>query len=356
MTKLSVIDLFCGAGGLSYGLELAGFDIVLGVDNDKDSISTFTANHKNSIGANIDMFADDYLIQINQLTKGKKIDVVVGGPPCQGFSLTGTRDFDDRRNTLYLRMFGIVKHFKPEAFIIENVPGMATLYSGQVKEEIISRFTKLGYEVNNQILIAANYGVPQLRRRLVFVGVKKKYGKFEFPEPTHNSTNYVSTSDAISDLPSRVSEVGLDIDKYDKKPLTEYQKAMRKNSNTLYNHVAAVHTQKVIDVIKLVPEGGNYKDLPVGIGEHRNFHEAWTRYHSKKPSKTIDTGHRNHFHYKWNRVPTVRENARLQSFPDTFRFLGTKTSQFRQVGNAVPPLLAKNLGLKLLEKLCKTEN
>ena len=126
---------------------------------------------------------------------------------------------------------------------------------------------------------------------------------------------------------------------------------MRKGSSTLYNHVASNHSRQVIDVISQVPEGGNYKDLPEGVGTSRKFNEAWTRYHGEKPSKTIDTGHRNHFHYQYNRVPTVRENARLQSFPDKFVFYGTRTQQYRQVGNAVPPLLAEAIGRQLLQLL-----
>ena len=203
MKNFNTIDLFCGAGGLSYGLEQAGCNILLGVDNDDDSLKTFSLNHKNSIGANIDLFSDYYLERIIDLTKGKKIDVIVGGPPCQGFSLTGTRNFDDKRNTLYLRMFDIVKKLKPEAFVIENVTGMATLYGGQVKEEIIKRFSKLGYNVTNQVLVAANFGVPQMRKRLVFVGIKKEYGEFTFPDQTHTEKDYVTCAEALSDLPSR---------------------------------------------------------------------------------------------------------------------------------------------------------
>ena len=123
------------------------------------------------------------------------------------------------------------------------------------------------------------------------------------------------------------------------------------NSNSLYNHVGTKHSDHVIDVIDQVPEGGNYKDLPPGVGENRKFNEAWTRYHSERPSKTIDTGHRHHFHYKYNRVPTVRESARLQSFPDNFIFSGSKTSQYRQVGNAVPPLLAEKIAMTIREYL-----
>ncbi len=210
----------------------------------------------------------------------------------------------------------------------------------------------MGYNIDCRILCAADYGVPQLRRRLIFMGVRQDVGKPSFPVPTFSEDNYRTCGDAISDLPSRENELGLEEDVYTSEPITEYQKLMRGNCTVLYNHVATDHKQFVKDTMALVPEGGNYKDLPAGWGESRRFHEAWTRYDSRKPSKTIDTGHRNHFHYKWNRVPTIRENARLQSFPDDFIFTGTKTQQNRQVGNAVPPLLGYALAMAL-EKIIK---
>ena len=269
--------------------------------------------------------------------------------------LTGPRNFDDPRNKLYLAVIEMVRQFNPKGFIIENVPGMATMYKGQVKDEILKRFKNLGYNVECKILCAADYGVPQLRRRLIFMGIRKDVGVPVFPEPLLTPDNYVTCREAISDLPSRVDELGKEEDSYDQEPITAYQKKMRGNCTTLYNHVATNHKQFVKDTIALVPEGGNYKDLPKGWGESRKFHEAWTRYDGNKPSKTIDTGHRNHFHYKYNRVPTIRENARLQSFPDDFIFTGTKTQQNRQVGNAVPPLLGFALGKKILEIINKDE-
>lgn len=185
----------------------------------------------------------------------------------------------------------------------------------------------------------------------MFVGLKNSKIKFEFPKPTHTSENYVTCEEAIGDLPSRENKQGEEVDSYTNGPISDYQRGMRKNTNNLYNHVATNHTQKVKDVISLVPEGGNHKDLPKGVGTSRRFNEAWTRYHSKKPSKTIDTGHRNHFHYKYNRVPTVRENARLQSFTDDFVFYGNRTQQNRQVGNAVPPLLGYAIAKQLIKYL-----
>jgi DNA (cytosine-5)-methyltransferase 1 len=179
----------------------------------------------------------------------------------------------------------------------------------------------------------------------------KKYGKFDFPKTIFEKDNYITCSDAISDLPPLEDHLGKESVEYITKPLSQYQKNMRKKSKLIYNHIGTQHTDLVKSVIAQVPEGGNHKDLPKGVGKSRKFNEAWTRYHSQKPSKTIDTGHRNHFHYRFNRVPTVRENARLQSFPDNFIFLGTKTQQYRQVGNAVPPLLGYHIANKLKEVL-----
>ncbi|MFH1667134.1 MAG: DNA cytosine methyltransferase [Elusimicrobiota bacterium] len=351
LDRFTVIDLFSGCGGLSLGFLDAGYDIVLGVDHDKSALETFRINHKNSKTLNLDLSDKNAISSIRKALEGKKIDIIVAGPPCQGFSLTGTRNFDDKRNQLYLSVIEAIKKFKPKAFLIENVPGLSTLYGGKVRNEIISRLKKAGYNVESKILCAADYGVPQLRKRVVFVGAQKKFGNFIFPDPTHNPKNYVSCLDAIGDLPGLENCLGSEERIYPQSAVTSYQKNMRKGTDMLYNHTATNHSALVKSVISLVPEGGNYKNLPPGIGKSRTFHVAWTRYHSQKPSKTIDTGHRNHFHYKYDRIPTVRENARLQSFPDIFRFTGTRTQQYRQVGNAVPPILGYHLGKKIMSLL-----
>lgn len=350
---MNVIDLFAGCGGLSKGFMDAGFNIIVGVDNDTAALETFKRNHNGAEALNADLSKQETFEEINRIAGKRSIDVIIAGPPCQGFSLSGPRNFDDERNKLYLAVFEVVKQFKPKGFIIENVPGMKTLYRGQIKDEIVKRFVNLGYNVDCKILCAADFGVPQLRKRLIFMGVKKDIGVVEFPKEIFTPKEYRTCKDAISDLPSRVNELGEEEDHYTSEPLNEYQNLMRRDCQVLLNHVATKHTQMVIDTIALVPEGGNYKDLPEGVGESRKFNEAWTRYHGDKPSRTIDTGHRNHFHYEYNRVPTIRENARLQSFPDDFIFLGSRTQQNRQVGNAVPPLLGFHIA-KALEKCIKT--
>lgn len=366
--KLTVLDLFCGCGGLSHGFIQAGYDVLLGVDHDEAALRTYKLNHPDSEIFQGDLSDKSTIHKIKSVVGDRAIDVIIGGPPCQGFSLTGPRNLLDERNKLYLSFIQTVRELKPNAFLIENVPGLATLYNGEVKDDIIETLHSCGYDVKMQIVTAADYGVPQMRRRVVFVGIKSEQGVFHFPSPTHGDKEtfaaqppldlqkYVSCGEALSDLPSLETDLGSEEVEYSHPPQTSYQKMMRQSSKTLFNHVATKHTQKVIDVISQVPEGGNHKDLPPGVGESRKFNEAWTRYHSKKPSRTIDTGHRNHFHYKYNRVPTIRENARLQSFPDDFVFTGTRTQQNRQVGNAVPPLLAYNLAkqIKITLKVSET--
>lgn len=347
--KPTVIDMFCGCGGLSRGFMDAGYEVLLGIDNNEDALKSFRANHNDAVGMNGDLFQDSTILQMASAINNRQVDLIIGGPPCQGFSLSGSRIENDERNRLFNAMVHAVQFFQPKAFLLENVPGLATLYNGKARTAIIEEFTNLGYTVTHKILYAPDYGVPQIRKRLFFVGLLNGQ-EFKFPEPIVSPQNYVTCGDAISDLHDFTSDnLGQEISEYRSEPKSTYQKMMRKKANRLYNHIGTKHSEQVVEVISLVPEGGNHKDLPPGIGENRKFNEAWTRYHRNKPSKTIDTGHRHHFHYKYNRVPSVRENARLQSFTDDFVFFGNKTQQYRQVGNAVPPLLGKVLGEKLLE-------
>ena len=349
--KYNVVDLFCGCGGLSKGFEEAGYNILVGVDFEQSALNTFSYNHNGAVGLRLDLSEPESFDAIVDAVDGRLVDIIIGGPPCQGFSLTGPRNIDDQRNKLYLAMIETVRRFKPKAFLIENVPGMANLYGGAVKEEIIRRFTQMGYKVSCKIVCAADYGDPQIRKRLVFIGLRDSKASYEFPVPYRLPDNYLTCEDAISDLPALVDTLGEEVGKYEMEPLNDFQKLMRGACTTLYNHTAINHKQFVKDVIALVPDGGNYKDLPSGVGESRTFHMAWTRLNSKKPARTVDTGHRNLFHYKYNRCPTVRESARIQTFPDDFVFLGNRGQQNKQVGNAVPVLMAIALATKLLDFL-----
>lgn len=346
MGKYNAIDLFCGCGGLSYGFEKAGFNILLGIDNDEKALETFELNHDNAKSICGDITEIHYEEHIKPLIGNKTIDIIIGGPPCQGMSLSGPRKFDDPRNKLYLSYIRLVDEIRPKMFVIENVPGLVGLFGGQIKDSIIEKFEKMGYSIQYKILCASDYGVPQSRRRVVFVG--SRIGDYEYPKVQEQQ---VTCEMALSDLPPLVDELGEEEMKYASKPKNDYQRLMRERSKNVRNHVAASHSDKVKKIISLVPDGGNYKDLPEEYIHSRNFHVAWTRFASDKPAPTIDTGHRHHFHYKYNRVPTVRECARLQSFPDDFIFLGNKTQQFRQVGNAVPPIMAQRIADQVMDAL-----
>lgn len=342
--KYTVLDLFCGCGGLSLGFEKAGYNVLLGIDVWEDALTTYKYNHKNSevLCADLSTLLPE---EVNKKIKGEKVDVIIGGPPCQGFSVAGKRIIEDKRNELYKSFVKMVSYFKPKAFVLENVPNILTMGNGIIKNAIVNDFESLGYTVVTKVLMASNYGVPQNRRRAIFVGMLD--GKtYEYPEPTVNEP--ITCWDAISDLPDYSVK---DDNPYTAGPLSEYQKLMRKNSNGIHNHEITDHNDKTKEIIAMVPDGGNYKDLPIELQQTRKVHIAWTRLNSKKPSITIDTGHRHHFHYSYNRIPTVRESARIQSFPDDFIFLCSRTSQFKQVGNAVPPLMAKAIAEQLIIQL-----
>ncbi len=341
---LNCIDLFCGCGGLSLGFENAGINILVGIDAWQDAITTFNYNHKNAKG----ICADLSTLQPNEIERelnGKSVDLIIGGPPCQGFSIAGKRIVDDDRNKLYKSFVRFVEYYKPKAFLMENVPNILSIGNGVVRDSIVKDFSDLGYKVVYKVLLASDYGVPQNRRRAVFVGFRNR-NDFIFPE--RSIEHLITSSDALSDLPENSMEDGV---AYPIEAISDYQKLMRNNSKRIYNHQITDHTAQTKKIIAMVPDGGNYKDLPENLKYTRKVHIAWTRLNSQKPSFTIDTGHRHHFHYKWNRIPTVRESARIQSFPDDFIFLGTKTSQYKQVGNAVPPLLAEAIAKRIKENL-----
>lgn len=348
---MNAFDLFCGCGGFSKGFSDAGFTIKLGIDIWADAINTYKHNFPNAVTLTDDisgLSGYDLLKAAN--VNADDVDVIIGGPPCQGFSLSGKRLLGDPRNVLYKSFVRVVKQIKPKVFVMENVPGLVKLFNGQVKEQVIQDFADLGYNVKLQQLTACDFGVPQARTRIFFVGINtskiKNTTEFIFPKPTHgiDKQPYVTCRDAISDLDC-IGDAKLleERDKYALPPITQYQKDMRGSTTVLLNHVATIHTEKTRNIIALVPDGDNYKSLPSELQQTRKVNIAWTRMDSKKPCFTIDTGHNHHFHYRANRVPTVRESARIQSFPDDFEFLGIKTSQLKQVGNAVPPLLAKAL-------------
>lgn len=335
---MKIIDLFSGVGGLSLGFEWAGFETVVSLDIWKDAIETYNHNRKNKCGIVKDIHEFNE-VDVHEIIKKNKITGVIGGPPCQGFSTVGTRDINDKRNHLYLEFYKTVKTVMPEFFVIENVRGMLTLNNGLFVKDVLERFGNLGYNIEYKLVNASDYGVPQNRHRVFFVGFKNSM--FEFPKKKDYK---VSTSDALSDLPTKLPTDNL---KYISEPKNDFQRMMRQNSKSIKNHEHTEHSEQTINVISKVPDGGNIKSLPEEYWQIRKYNKAFQRMNSNLPSNTIDTGHRNYFHYSENRIPTARESARIQSFPDDFEFLGTKGSQYKQIGNAVPPLLAETIALQI---------
>jgi len=357
-----MIDLFCGCGGFSLGFQQAGFSVRLGIDLWSDATVTYKHNFPAALVLNEDIksVSGNGIAEILSVSKNE-IDVIVGGPPCQGYSVSGKRNEDDPRNALYKSFVRIVRSIKPKIFVMENVPGLVRLFRGKALESVISDFSALGYKVTHRILSADTYGVPQQRRRVFFVGLNtkkiKQTDEFEFPVQTHGNGTGVALltcKNAISDLDFVPDDhvLGEDIE-YQMSAETPYQELMRMGSQRLLNHSITLHKARTKEIIAMVPDGGNYKTLPQELWSTRKVNIAWTRMDSNKPCFTIDTGHNHHFHYRANRVPTVRESARIQSFPDVFEFVGIKTSQLKQVGNAVPPLLVEVLAREIKSILDK---
>lgn len=352
-----VVDLFCGAGGLSLGFRMAGCDIIGGVDFDSQAIETHKLNFKEGYH-----FCGDISTITDETIKkkfGKKTDIVIGGPPCQGFSTANMWQKnieEDTRNKLFFEFIRFVKILKPKAFVMENVRGILTKDNGYVKETMLKIMDEIGYNMNVKVLLASDYGVPQKRMRAFFIGIRKDIGK-TFNFDGIEKLKKVTVEEAISDLlqiETLKDEITMDsIIKLEENPFNQYQKIMRENSeNIVRNHNIKYPNEKVQERMKYVAEGENWKSVPEHLWETKrdNRHSSsYRRLDSKDVSITIDTGHMNYFHYKFNRVPTVRESARLQSFPDDFIFIGTQGAQFRQVGNAVPPLLGKAIATELLK-------
>lgn len=344
--KNKIIDLFCGCGGLSLGFEKAGFESAYAIDMWQKAIDTYNYNRENKVAECLDVheLTEERLRDLNA---NHEIVGIIGGPPCQGFSKAGVRDVNDPRNHLYLEYCRIVETVKPDFFVLENVAGLLNLSGGMFKDDIIRRFGELGYHVEYKVVCAADYGVPQNRHRVFFIGMRNK--PFVFPEKLDT---IVTSKDAISDLDSLTLENGTDnLHAYATLPQNEYQRMMRGSLTEVANHQITVHTQQTIDIISMVPDGGTIYDLPDEYWNIRKFRKGFERMPSFKPCHTVDTGHRNYFHYKENRIPSARENARLQSFPDDYVFLGNKTDQYKEIGNAVPPLLAYSIAKAIMEQL-----
>jgi len=325
---MNYIDLFSGAGGFSLGFKNAGFKNVFSLDSNKEFNKTYKFN-----------FPKDILIEkeieklsvseIKKLIHKKKIDVIIGGPPCQGFSIAGNvgRKFlDDPRNNLFKEFAKVVSAVKPKIFVMENVARLYTHNKGLTRKDIINTFNKIGYIVDCKVLCSADYGVPQIRNRVIFIGNKLNL-KNKFPNK--KVSKYNSIKSAIRDLPKLNSG----------------------EQSEIPNHNAMNHKKDMLYKMSFVKDGGNRNQIPKNIRPLSGDIRKYIKYNSMAPSICITGDMRKVFHYNQNRALTVRELARIQSFPDDFIFQGSKISQQQQIGNAVPPLMAKEIALNIMEML-----
>lgn len=327
MATYNYIDLFAGVGGLSLGFDRAGFKNVFSVEYDKVFAENYSLNLKdhNMICKDIKEIAEK---EILNLVGDKIVDIVIGGPPCQGFSLAGNigRTFlDDPRNYLFKEFVRFVKIIQPTMFLLENVSAMEKHNKGKTLEIIKEEFKKLGYEIKHKVLNSKFYNVPQERRRIVLIGMKTK-NTFDFPI---ENKNVISINQAIEDLPALKSG----------------------ESSNIPNHTAMNHSSQMLEKMKYIKDGGNRMDIPAELRPKSGDARKYIRYNSKKPSICITGDMRKVFHYNQNRALTNRELARIQTFPDGFTFVGNNGKIQQGIGNAVPPNLAYALAIKIKEVL-----
>lgn len=360
---MNIIDLFAGCGGLSLGFEMAGFDIPLAVEKDDWASETYRKNHKNTRVITQDITE---LTDFSSLIDSSiQIDGIIGGPPCQGFSLSGNRDKNDPRNSLFMDFVRFVKHYKPTFFVMENVTGILSMKTKDdrlVQSIIKEEFSSAGYNLDTYILNAAEYGVPQTRIRVFFIGLKKGlvYSKEKLTPPiTHFEGKQITIKDAIMDLPQIGAGEGTEKQQYSCLAQNDFQKWARKNSRTVYNHIAMKHTSRLIERFSHIGFGQSVADVEKEFQQRERgnadrisgkvYSQNNMRPFPDKPSPTIPASFQSNFiHPYLNRNYTAREGARLQSFPDKYIFYGKRTtmsweknlSQYQQIGNAVPPLLA----------------
>ena len=326
-----------------------------GIDSEQSMIDTFNYNFNNKgIKENLLTFKPSNFCKKYKVKK-ESVDLIIGGPPCQGFSLANKWDKikEDPRNKLFYKFVDFVDFFKPKIFLMENVKGILSTKQGEVINAIIKSFEEIGYFVHDlKIINSVDFGVPQKRERVFLLGTSKKID-FQFPV---GKKNKITVKEAISDLYYYEGKENDNSIEYKVDPESKFQLKMREGSDLLNNHeprMPAITTQKKI---KHVKQGGNWEQIPEKYfpNNRKNRHSsAYKRLHENEPSITIDTGnaHSNYFHPLYNRIPTVREAARIQSFPDNFILKGTRTQQYRQVGNAVPPLLAFELSKSIVKAI-----
>ncbi len=384
--RLKTLDLFCGAGGITEGFRQAGYTCLYGNDIMPEAIETFRFNHPGATAdcRPIEQIDPSEIRSLLGLKRGE-LDVLVGGPPCQGFSINAPERFlADPRNKLFTHYARFLEEFEPKTFLFENVPGLFSIGDGNVYRLIVQIFGRLGYNVSSKILFSAHYGVPQERWRMILLGSRQ--GELAHPEPTHFASgraNFrgggtmtfqltekdrpclrpaVTVNQAIGDLPRLLRGEGAEVVGYTSEPHSEYARQLRNAESVTFNHFAAKLSRQNSERMKHVKPGGSWRDIPFDLlpkgmqRARRSDHtKRYGRLHPDQLAGTVMTKCDPHwgtvFLPDQDRTLTVREAARFQSFPDSYRFMGARVSQYEQVGNAVPVLMAKAIADQIKEHI-----
>ncbi len=385
------VDLFAGAGGLSCGLKQSGFNSLLANELVPQYAETYQINHPDShvIIGDVRQVCETNLRKLLGVKEGE-VDLVAGGPPCQGFSINAPiRTLDDERNHLFKDFLRVVSSLKPKAVLIENVPGIVSLGKGTVVQQIYAELEALGYKVKHKILFAGHYGIPQMRFRTVIIGIKNYHGEIAFPEPEFaakavanftgakelcistppifypNLKPQVNVWEALSDLPEIANNQTTSPENYADTPKNDYQNYLRSDCEKLTAHYCAKIAAINLERLKHIPQGGSWRDIPYDLlpnglkRARRSDHtKRYGRLHPDSLCSTVLTKCDPHwgsfFHPTQDRVISVREAARIQSFQDRYVFSGSITQQYEQIGNAVPPLLGKAIGDEIMKMLGET--
>src|SRR3989344_5379192 len=355
--KLKIIDLFSGVGGLSYGFSHNdNFEIIAANEILPNMAKAYSLNHPT-----VKVYVEDIKyfnakkIEQDLSVGSDEIDIIIGGPPCQAYSTVGKRLIDDPRGKLFQEYCRVLKEFNPKLFLFENVKGLLSMQDGELLKTILSLFESLGYKVQYKLLNAADYGAPQIRERVIIIGSKMK-NNFKYPDPTHHDFNnnpnlfdkqlkpYLTLEEAISDLPFiKSNEESFN---YASEPKNDFQKLMRKNAPArLMDHSSPKNNDKLIKIMELLPDGGTPEDLPENLRPISGFKNTYCRLWWNRPATTITRNlstpsSSRCIHPKTPRPLTTREGARIQCFPDDYRFYGSRGDRNLQIGNAVPTFLS----------------
>ena len=358
--SLYAVELFAGAGGLSIGLQRAGFEIVLANEIEKDFAATFKANHPHTEVIACDIHDLDFSEELKRLGC-KNITLVSGGPPCQGFSTVGSKRQQDPRNSLFYEYLRAVNQIKPSYILFENVSGFKKMYDGKAYYTLIDELELLGYKTVSDVLEASDYGLPQYRQRTIVMGWQKSLPPIELPQPIffdtpclHGNRKKLTLMDAISDLPPLGT--GETAAHYLTPPQNEYQKKLRGTCSILTEHNVANYGSKMQEILRLIPPGGTVDDLPLRLRPKSYFKNTYSRLLPNSPSPTITRNFGTPsssrcVHPFQNRALSTREGARLQGFPDSYILVGSKVSKNLQIGNAVPPIFGEVVAKEIIKSL-----